>query len=225
MKRREFIKKTATASVAAAIAPAILGCSKTATGQPGAVILGHGSHRYELDYNWGKLDPAQTPVNDCHEMVQDARKRIILLTNETKNNVIIYDQSGKHLDSWGNEYPGAHGLTLWNQGGEDMLFICDYERHEVIKTTIDGRVLMTLPYPADSGKYKEAAQYKPTESAIAPNGDIYVVDGYGEQYVMRYNHKGELLQIFVAVVTRKTASTMHMEYALTIATKTILLCW
>ena len=195
MKRREFIKKSATATAAVAIAPAILGCNKVGA-QPRGIVLGYNTHQYELDYRWGQLDPGVTPVNDCHEMVQDSRKRIALLTNETRNNVIIYDPSGKYLDSWGTEYPGAHGLTLWSEGGEDMLFICDYERHEVIKTTIDGKVLMTLPFPADSGKYKEAGQYKPTESAIAPNGDIYVVDGYGEQYVMRYNHKGELLQVF-----------------------------
>ena len=42
--------------------------------------------------NGGQLDFARYPVKDCHEMVQDSKGRIILLTNETKNNVIIYDK-------------------------------------------------------------------------------------------------------------------------------------
>lgn len=160
------------------------------------IVLGHGSHRYHLDYHWGQLDASKTPVNDCHEMVMDSRKRIILLTNETRNNIIIYDKSGKLLETWGSEYPGAHGLTLWNGGDEDFLFICDYERHEVIKTTVSGQVLMTLPCPMESGKYASPDQYRPTETAVAANGDIYVADGYGEQYIIQYNHKGELIRIF-----------------------------
>ena len=33
---------------------------------------------------------------------------------------IIYDKSGKLLSSWGHDYPGAHGLTLFNENGEDV---------------------------------------------------------------------------------------------------------
>jgi len=39
-------------------------------------------------------------------MVEDAKGRLFLLTNETKNNVLIYDKSGKLLDAWGTTYPG-----------------------------------------------------------------------------------------------------------------------
>ena len=80
-------------------------------------------------------------------MVQDARGRLILLTNHTKNNVIIYDKSGKVSQTWGAEFPGAHGLTLWNAGGEEFLFITDTERHQVYKTTLEGKILMTRNEP------------------------------------------------------------------------------
>jgi hypothetical protein len=92
-------------------------------------------------------------------MIQDKNRRIILLTNETKNNVIIYDKSGKLLSTWGTEYPGAHGLTLFNENGEDVLFICDNALHQVIKTTIDGKVLMKLDYPKETGEYSKAEEY------------------------------------------------------------------
>jgi len=160
------------------------------------LIIGHSSHQYKIDLNWGALDSNLYPVNDCHEMVQDSKGRIILLTNHTKNNVIIYDKSGKLIEVWGTEFPGAHGLTLNVENGEDFLYISDNNRHEIIKTTIDGRVIMTLPYPADSEFYTDANQYVPTETAIADNGDIYVADGYGAQYILHYNAKGELLNIF-----------------------------
>ncbi len=159
-------------------------------------VIGHDSHRYKIDMNWGALNAEFHPVNDCHEMVQDSKGRILLLTNHTKNNVIVYDRSGKLIETWGTEYPGAHGLTLSTENGEDFLYISDNVRHEVIKTTIDGKVVQVFKCPLASGKYKTEEAYIPTETAIHENGDIYVADGYGEQYIAHYNAQGELLNIF-----------------------------
>ncbi len=160
------------------------------------LIIGHGSHQYKVDLHWGALNANFYPVKDCHEMVIDQKGRIFLLTNHTKNNVLIYDASGRLLDTWGTTYPGAHGLTIKDEGGEEFLYIADNERHEVIKTTLDGREIMVLPFPKESGKYQNPAQYIPTETAIADNGDVYVADGYGLQYIIHYSAKGELLNIF-----------------------------
>jgi hypothetical protein len=129
-------------------------------------------------------------------MVQDSKGRIVLLTNHTKNNVIIYNKKGQLQEVWGTTFPGAHGLTLNVEGGNDYLYISDNKRHEVIKTTIDGKVVKILPCPLDTDYYESNDQYVPTETAIAKNGDIYVADGYGLQYIMHYNSEGELINIF-----------------------------
>lgn len=191
MKRRHFIQQAGTAAAGLALLPNILKGAR-----PEETILGHNNKRYKIDTEWGKLDFARYPVKDCHEMVQDKAGRIILLTNETKNNVIIYDKKGKLLSTWGSEYPGAHGLTLWNENGKEFLFICDNTRHQVIKTTLDGKVVMTLDYPKETGQYSKADEYVPTETTVSPNGDIYVADGYGKDFVIQYNHKGEYIRHF-----------------------------
>ena len=160
------------------------------------VILGHNQKRYRMNAQWSQADVSRYPVKDCHEMQQDQKGRILLLTNETRNNVLIYDKSGKLLDSWGSEYPGAHGFTLFNENGTDVLFICDTDRHQVIKTTIEGRVLMTLDYPKETGQYDAPEQYVPTETAIAPNGDIYVADGYGKDFIIQYDAQGRYIRHF-----------------------------
>lgn len=165
-----------------------------ALGKTQDIIIGHHTHQFRLIRGWGDLDPEFYPVNDCHEMVIDKSGRIFLLTNECKNNILIYDRSGKLLGSWGHEYPGAHGLTL--HGGEEgeALFITDYERHQVFKTDLAGQVLMILDYPVETRMYAGPEQYLPTETAVAPNGDIYVTDGYGLQYVIQYDSRGRYIR-------------------------------
>lgn len=164
--------------------------------RPKGPVYGQGAMRYSLDTNWGKLDPGKNPVNDCHEMIQDPSGRIILLTNETKNNILVYNSSGKLQEYWGHEFPGAHGLTLANENGTSFLFITDTAKHQVYKTTLDGKILLTISYPAETGVYSKPEAFVPTETAVADNGDFYIADGYGSQYIMRYDHKGKLLHHF-----------------------------
>ena len=79
-------------------------------------ILGHGDFKYKIDAKWGNLDPTKVPVVNCHEMVMDRKGRMIMLTDEAKNNVIIYDQSGKLLATWTLGLDRAHGLSLVDEG-------------------------------------------------------------------------------------------------------------
>jgi len=85
---------------------------------------------------------------------------------------------------------------LFNENGTEVLFICDNNRHQVIKTTLDGRVLLTLDYPKETGQYTKAEEYIPTETAIAANGDIYVADGYGKDFVIQYDSNGKYIRHF-----------------------------
>jgi hypothetical protein len=194
--RRNFIKTSLLTTMAAATTPSFAFSILKSKPKGDDKIIGHGNFRYRAHPEWGILDSAKTPVNNCHEMVMDSKGRLIMITDETKNNIIVYDKSGKLITTWGTSFPGGHGLTLTKEGGEDFLFICDTTLSTVTKTTVDGKVLLELDSPKKLGIYTEAMTYKPTESAVAPNGDIYVADGYGSQFIIQYNHKGEYIRHF-----------------------------
>ena len=190
--RRTFLKVTVLTGAAFSL-PIFNIISKPKTTDD---IIGHGDFRYKVYKAWGNLDPEKNPVKNCHEMVMDKKGRLIMITDEIKNNIIIYDRSGKLITTWGNEFPGGHGLTLFDEGGEELLFICDPETGRVVKTTLDGKIVLELPNPKTIGAYETGEIYKPTETAIAPNGDIYVADGYGSQYILQFTSKGELIRKF-----------------------------
>ncbi len=189
MNRKSFLAKTSVAMSSLVITRDIFARKKDP-------VFGHGNMQYGLNNQWGKLNPQQHPVNDCHEMVQDSKGRIILLTNETKNNLLFYDKSGKYLSSWGHDFPGAHGLTLTNENGAEFFFITDTAKHQVYKTTIDGKILLTINPPMETGLYKKPEDFVPTEVAVDDNGDFFIADGYGQQYVIQYDRAGKLKGYF-----------------------------
>ncbi len=190
LDRREFL-----ISFSAALASMTLAQGQSQDPASEAGILGQGNYQWKIVPNWGVLD-AETPVKDCHAMVQVKDGRIFLLTNHTKNNVIIYDRAGKLLGKWGTEYPGAHGFTLANEEGKEVFYLTDTSRHQFYKVTLDGEVLRTWDFPEASGKYKSADEFKPTHVALSPDGGFFVVDGYGKNWCHRYDAKGDYVKSF-----------------------------
>ncbi len=196
-KRRSFIKKTTAAAVAGTIMPQLNFGNSDANALDMHGVVGHGDFRYKVDSKWGVQDPSRVPINDCHEMVIDSRGRIFMTTTgESNNNIIIYDRSGKVMDSWGKDFPGAHGLTISGEGREQFLFITDPNTHKVFKTTLDGKILMTFDRPREVAGYTKDEEFNPTETAIGPNGDIYIADGYGQNFIIQYTAEGEYIRHF-----------------------------
>jgi peptidylamidoglycolate lyase len=190
MKRKTFLKNVSFTAAGFFISRDLFAHRKDK-------LYGHNGMLYSMDTQWSRADQQRNPVNDCHEMIQDAKGRIFLLTNETKNNVLVYNTSGKLLNNWGHEFPGAHGLSLADENGEQFLFITDTSKNQVYKTTLDGKVLLTIDAPLDAGIYKEKKQFVPTEVTIdETTGDFFIADGYGAQYVLHYDAKGQLKGYF-----------------------------
>jgi hypothetical protein len=71
----------------------------------------------------------------------------------------------------------------------------------VVKTTLSGEIVWKIQGPPPVDAYKplpdgRPAPYNPTNIAIAPNGDVYVGDGYGSYYVNQYSSAGQYIRTF-----------------------------
>jgi hypothetical protein len=97
----------------------------------------------------------------------------------------------------------THGITI---APDDSVWCVDDAGHSVRKFTPDGELLLTLGEnagtPSDSGYdgsnlttiTRGARPFnRPTNLAVAPNGDLYVSDGYGNARVHRFSPSGQLL--------------------------------
>ncbi|MBC8351577.1 MAG: 6-bladed beta-propeller [Planctomycetes bacterium] len=157
--------------------------------------LGQGEFKYRPVPGWGVLD-AKTPVKNCSAMVTDSQGRIYLLTDHTSNNVIVYDKEGRLISKWGGRFTGAHGLEIVDEGNREILFITDLSLNRVFKTTLEGEILMELTCPKSTGKYAVEKEYRPSWTLHLPDGDFFVLDGYGKDYIFRYDRDGKLLNYF-----------------------------
>ncbi|KXI28802.1 NHL repeat-containing protein [Paraglaciecola hydrolytica] len=186
---------------------------------PHGMIVGDGDFCYRVDAHWGQLDPTKVPVENCHGLDMDSQGRIIMVTDNTRNNIIIYNQDGKLLEAFGSEFPGGHALKVVHENGEDFLYVVDsgwvlnrhWDGHStdqwdspfnrvvaqagfIAKLSMNGRLIFTIGHPQTIGVYRPDQPFRPTDIAIAPNGDLYVTDGYGSDYLLQYDSQGRFIR-------------------------------
>lgn len=169
---------------------------KTAPAASAAVELGSGAYRYRWVHDWGRL-PDNKEIGNTHGcMVVDKQGRILVNT-DTEQAVMIYSPDGKVVGSWGKEYRGGlHGMCLRVEDGQEVLYLAHTSRHEVLKTTIDGKVLWTIGWPESSGIYSKEGEYNPTAITVSQDGRVYVGDGYGKSWVHVYDCNQKYIKSF-----------------------------
>src|SRR5881227_1944544 len=126
---------------AGAVAPAILGAQdKSGFKRP---AIGSGPYMYEVFHDWGEL-PSNLRYGNTHGVSQDSQGLIYIhhtvhKTSNSPDAMVVFDDKGKFVRSWGAEFrTGAHGLHIRKEGSTEFLYLCDINRHIVVKTTLSG---------------------------------------------------------------------------------------
>jgi hypothetical protein len=157
---------------------------------------------YRVIAGWEQL-PAGYRHGDVVGVAVDSRDRLFALTRRDAR-CLVYAPDGTFIRSFGEELftEQIHALTI---DAHDYLYTVDGGDHTVRKFSPDGELLLTLGTPgvaSDTGyDGKVTASItrpgppfnRPTKAAIAPNGDIFVSDGYGNARIHHFSADGELL--------------------------------
>jgi hypothetical protein len=206
--RREFLG-------AVAASPILLGMQDKAGSK--APVMGSGAFTFEAIHDWGVLPP-QIKWGNTHGVVEDSQGHIYVhhtvhATSDSADTVVVFDAAGKFVRSWGKEFRGvAHGLWIRKEGRDEFLYLTVNAANPkmspqpqmqavLVKTTLTGEIVWKIEKPPDFQGYRPGADgapkpYNPTNVAIAPNGDIYVGDGYGSYFVNQYTSKAEYIRSF-----------------------------
>jgi DNA-binding beta-propeller fold protein YncE len=151
--------------------------------------------------DWREALPADLSHREVADVCVDAHERLFLY-GRYDHAVYAYDRNGAFLRSWGNELFGrSHGITA---GPDGAIYCVDDGAHAVRKFSPDGALQLTLGTPnepADTGydgrnsdtiRCSAGPFNRCTSLAVAPNGDLYVTDGYGNARVHHFSARGEL---------------------------------
>jgi DNA-binding beta-propeller fold protein YncE len=146
--------------------------------------------------------PAYRPVSDWLQLPQgvklggvtavatDAADRLHVF-HRGKSPILVFDRTGKYLRSWGDGMvKTAHGLRIDPRGN---VWITDIGHHTVTQFDPEGKVLLSLGKKDQPGESPEQFN-KPTDVAVAPSGEFYVSDGYGNSRVVKFSREGKYLK-------------------------------
>lgn len=82
-------------------------------------IVGPSKLRYQWAEHWVRIPPTMTGQADRGAPTASrSPAKGTLLFHQADPAVVIYSAEGALLTSWGNRFPGAHGLTLVQEGAE-----------------------------------------------------------------------------------------------------------
>lgn len=140
--------------------------------------------------------PGKETIGNGHGEIQvDSKGNIYVSVQEAGAGIQVYGPDGKFLKAL--PLPASlHGFVIRKDEGGEFLFGAVLTEQRVIKTTLDGTLVMEIPtsaFPADKAGPKGL---RLTNCDVAPNGDIYVVDGYGIDWVFVFDRAGQFKTTF-----------------------------
>ena len=156
---------------------------------------------YQHVVNWCKPPAGKQTIGNSHGEIRLDKAGNVYVSTETKDGAIqIYAQDGTFIRSIANDYPGIHGFVIHEDAGEEYIYAAHLKGSQVLKMRLDGSVVLKIPkssFPKDKlGKKKGRHRLKVTSVDVAPNGDIYAVDGYGKDFIHRFDKTGKHIASF-----------------------------
>jgi DNA-binding beta-propeller fold protein YncE len=150
------------------------------------VVLG--DRRYAVLRKWARLPDGES-FGFISDVMVDAEGSVHVAQRGTEQPVLVFDRNGSLIGSWGEgDLAEPHYITAGNDG---TILVADRDAHQVLRFDGKGKVLQALGkrhWPSLDAPFNH-----PTAAAQAPDGEIYVADGYGNSNVHRFAAAGTLV--------------------------------
>ena len=145
------------------------------------VVLGE--RRYAVERNWGR--PATgVALGLPSQVAVDGADRVHLFQRGGPP-VLVFTTDGELAYKYGDAVTDPHGI---HRDAGDRMFLVDRDAHQVLVMTPKGEELFRL---GERNRPRWGSPFNhPTDAAVAPDGRIFVSDGYGNAMVHRFSSDG-----------------------------------
>lgn len=170
---------------------------------------------FAVDANWPRL-PADVwfTMGEASGVDVDSQGDIWVFHRGQRHPIMEFEPTTGALKSSFGEglINHSHGLEVDH---EDNVWVTNQYGHNVLKFSPSGELLMTVGETGVAGT-DDAHFDQPTDVVIAPNGDFYVTDGYGNNRVMKFNKDGEFLLKWGGIETGDQPGQFYLPHGITL---------
>ena len=153
----------------------------------GGLVVVMGDRRYRVERPWGE-PPHDTRLAALSQLAVDSHGRVYAYQRADPP-VVVFEPTGAFRAAWGHGLiADAHGIFI---SADNRVFLVDRDAHQVLIFTTGGERLGALG--TRNAPRFQAPFNHPTDVAVAPDGEIYVSDGYGNSAVHRFSAAGEYM--------------------------------
>lgn len=170
------------------------GGNEPLTVETAGVRTGSGAMTFETVPGWGLGEDGRSVIGATHGgVVVDKAGHIYTSANM---GVFVFSPDGTLVRRFvGDEYAMMHDLEIRDEDGAEFIYGARNNHQEGVKFHAEtGDIVMHLTYPEESGLGLKTI--KPTAITVAPNGDIFLSDGYASNHIFKYDSKGKYLKHF-----------------------------
>ncbi|MDZ4289866.1 MAG: hypothetical protein U0984_18015 [Prosthecobacter sp.] len=151
---------------------------------------------YEFQADFIKPPPGKETIGNGHgEIACDAAGNFYVSVQDAGAGIQVYGPDGKFIKAL-NLPPSLHGFVIRKDEGVEYIFGAVLGEAKVIKAKLDGTVVLEIPTTAFPEGKAGAKGLKLTNCDVAPNGDIFVVDGYGQSWIFVFGRDGKFKKVF-----------------------------
>ncbi len=171
------------------IAPSLLGVVALVSTATLAADL-----KYSITPVFFEPNPDNKPLGPCHGGAVIDKAGNIYITTDTERGIVVFSPAGKFLRAVGPTR--VHGLEVREENGTQYFYCARPADHEVVKLRLDGGQEWAIHFPQEAGIYKDEKGFNPCAVTVAPDGSLFVADGYGSNYVLKFDKDRKFVKAF-----------------------------
>ncbi len=143
-----------------------------------------------------EMDPGGKALGPCHGGAVIDKAGNIYVTTDTDRGIVVFSPDGKFLRAVGPTK--IHGLEIREEDGTEYIYGARPQEHEVIKLKLTGEVEWSIGFPREADFYaaKELKAFQPCAVTVAPDGSVFIADGYGSNFVLKYDRERKFVKMF-----------------------------
>src|SRR6266850_4173928 len=160
----------------------------------GSTLIHAGELKYSIAPNFFEPNPGGQALGPCHGGTVIDKAGNIYVSTDTERGLAVFSPQGKFLRAFGPTR--IHGLELSDESGVEYIYAARPTDHEVVKLKLDGERVWAIEFPKEAGIYKDADGFKPCAVTVVPDGSIFIADGYGANYVLKFDKERKFVRAF-----------------------------